>query len=110
MNHLVGNRAKHGLELVDGEELQVGVRVGGAAAFGPSRAADGVLARPFAVDGVLEDREEEGDDVADCLGARPALSIAVATASICAVVTFSSGRSPRRGVMWTRCIDSQPTR
>jgi hypothetical protein len=38
-------------------------------------------------------------------GARPASSIA--TVSTSAIVTRSTGWSPRRGEMWTRCIDSQ---
>ena len=44
------------------------------------------------------------------LGARPLSSIALATDSMCAVLTSLTGLLPRRGEMCTRCIDSQPCR
>ena len=44
------------------------------------------------------------------LGARPLSSIALASASMWAVVTSLTGLLPRRGEMCTRCIDSQPSR
>jgi hypothetical protein len=44
------------------------------------------------------------------LGDRPSASIALATASTGAVVMLVTASAPRRGEMWTRCIDSQPSK
>jgi hypothetical protein len=48
--------------------LEVGFDVAGAFPSGSAGFADGVVARPAAVDGVLEDLVEEGEQVADGLG------------------------------------------
>ncbi len=70
---LVGDGAEHGLELLDAEELQVGLGVSGSAAAWAGRAAHGVLADEATVERLLEDRVQERHYVADGLWRAAAL-------------------------------------
>jgi hypothetical protein len=55
-DHIVRDRADHRVQLVDRQELQIGVHVASAAAPGPGRVADRVLVDQAALERVLEDR------------------------------------------------------
>lgn len=110
VHDLIRDRADHRVELLDREELQVGVGVALAPAPGAGGPADGVLAHQARSIACSKIECKKVMTLRTVLGARPLSSIALATASIWAVVTSLTGLLPRRGETCTRCIDSQPSR
>jgi hypothetical protein len=107
-DHLVGDRTNDPMQLGDRQEQQVGIGVARAPSLGTGGAAHRVLGRPTLVDRVLEDRVQEGDDVANGLGRLACASISSARSSTWVCVTRSTGFEPNRGEMCTRCLDSHP--
>jgi hypothetical protein len=65
---LLGMARRTGFELGEREEVEVGFDVAGALAAGAAGFANRVLARPAAVNGVLEDLVEKGEEVSHRLG------------------------------------------
>ncbi|MDQ3768937.1 MAG: hypothetical protein M3370_05580, partial [Actinomycetota bacterium] len=68
MDDLVGKRTHDGLELEDAEELKIRVGIGRASALGARGAADGIVRGPATLDCMLEDRMQEGEEIAHRLG------------------------------------------
>ncbi len=66
-DNFVADRPQHRLKLIDGEELQIRVRVPLPTAARPCGATHRVLAHPAAIDRVLENRVQEAQDVTNRL-------------------------------------------
>ncbi len=110
VDDLVGDRADHRLELFDAEELQVGLA-------SPWRRRPGRAARRTGFSRIR--RRSIAYSKIDyrnvmtlrtVFGASPLSSIDPANHSMWLVVISVTGLLPMRGEMWTRCIDSQPSR
>jgi len=99
---LVGDGAQDGLELLDGQEAQVGVGVADVA--GAGGAADGVVVGPLQVDGLLEDAVKDLQGVGHGLGSEAVGQELLAHRLHVAAVDFAQRHAPERGARVARRV------